>query len=103
MSWEEWPPDQLHVITQLASGAHTEAGRREVSAWSYRLGIQVGHFPAAVKPQCRVTRFHELFGTESGPFIHLSQDTADPPDVIIVPSPKTFILHKSQMFVLELT
>ena len=50
MSWEEWPPDQLHVITQLASGAHTEAGRREVSAWSYRLGIQVGHFPAAGKP-----------------------------------------------------
>lgn len=43
------PPDQLNVITQLASGGLTEMGRQEVSAWRYRLGIQVRHVPASVK------------------------------------------------------
>lgn len=42
------PPDQLNVITELASG-HTR--RQEVPAWSYRLGnIKLRYFPVSVEP-----------------------------------------------------
>lgn len=42
------PPDQLNVITELASG-HTET--HKVSAWSYRLGnIKLRYFPVSVEP-----------------------------------------------------
>lgn len=42
------PPDQLNVITELASG-HMET--HKVSAWSYRLGnIKLRYFPVSVEP-----------------------------------------------------